>query len=49
MVKKDLTEFGEAVQSETSTMLSETSSMISSTSQTLRQSLQVSSAARHRH
>ena len=41
MVKKDLTEFSEAVQTETSTMLSETSSLLSSTSQTLKQSLQV--------
>ncbi|XP_043215674.1 BSD domain-containing protein 1-like isoform X2 [Amphibalanus amphitrite] len=40
MVKKDLTEFTEAVQTETTSMISETSSMISSTSQTLKESLQ---------
>ena len=42
MVKKDLSEFTEAVQTETSTMISETSTMLSSTSQTLKETLQVS-------
>lgn len=45
MVKKDLSEFSEAVQTETSTMLSDTTTMISSTSQTLKESLKDDSSA----
>jgi len=40
MVKKDLSEFSEAVQAETSTMITETGSLISSTSQTLKETIQ---------